>query len=122
MYEVFEELMKARGMRAVDVSNATGIGQNTLSDWKNGKSIPKADKLQKLANFFGVSMDYLMTGEEGDPTYYYNPETAAIGKEIFENYELHALFDTARDSDPEDLKAIHDMLIVLKRKERKEND
>lgn len=42
----------------------TGISQVTLSDWKNGKSTPKNDKLQIIADYFGVSLDYLA----GKPT------------------------------------------------------
>lgn len=47
MYEIFLKLLKAKGCSAYQVSKATGIAQSTLSDWKNGKSIPKADKIQK---------------------------------------------------------------------------
>ena len=120
MYEIFAKLLKAKGCTAYQVSKATGIVQSTLSDWKNGKSIPKADKIQKIADFFGVSAEYLMTGKEGedDNKYYINEETAAIAQDIFENKELRLLFDAARDADPEDLEAVHTMLLALKRKER----
>ena len=113
MYEVFEELMKARGLRAVDVSNATGVGQNTLSDWKNGKSVPKADKLQKIANFFGVTMDYLMTGEE-PIMYNFDEETAALAQELKTNKELNALMHAARKSNPQYVKAAISMLESFK--------
>lgn len=120
MYEIFAKLLKAKGCTAYQVSKATGIAQSTLSDWKNGKSIPKADKIQKIADFFGVSAEYLMTGKEGEDgnKYYINEETAAIAQDIFENKELRLLFDAARDADPEDLEAVHTMLLALKRKER----
>lgn len=120
MYEIFAKLMKAKGCTAYQVSKATGIAQSTLSDWKNGKSIPKADKIQKIADFFGVSAEYLMTGKEGEDgnKYYINEEAAAIAQDIFENKELRLLFDAARDADPEDLEAVHTMLLALKRKER----
>lgn len=120
MYEIFAKLLKAKGCTAYQVSKATGIVQSTLSDWKNGKSIPKADKIQKIADFFGVSAEYLMTGKEGEDgnKYYINEETAAIAQDIFENKELRLLFDAARDADPEDLEAVHTMLLALKRKER----
>ena len=121
MWENVEKLLKKKGWKISDLQKATGIPYSTFTDWKAGRYTPKLDKLQKIADALGTTVTYILTGEEPDG-YYYNPETAAIAKEIFENYELHALFDTARDSDPEDLKAIHDMLIVLKRKERKEND
>jgi transcriptional regulator with XRE-family HTH domain len=64
MYEIFERLMKAKGFTAYKVSIETGVAQSTLSDWKNGKSKPKQDKLQRIADLFGVSLEYLMTGTE----------------------------------------------------------
>lgn len=66
MYEVFEKLMKKCGYSSYKVSVETGIAQSTLSDWKTGKSTPKADKMQKIADLFGVSVEYLMTGNEPD--------------------------------------------------------
>lgn len=64
MYEIFAKLMKAKGCTAYQVAKETGIAQSTLSDWKNGKSVPKAEKIQKIADYFGVSAEYLMTGQE----------------------------------------------------------
>ncbi|QIB68225.1 helix-turn-helix transcriptional regulator [Aminipila butyrica] len=60
MYEIFEELLKNNGLTAYKVSQEAKVPQSTLSDWKRGRSIPKVDKLQKLADYFGVSVDYLM--------------------------------------------------------------
>jgi transcriptional regulator with XRE-family HTH domain len=60
MYERYEELCKEKGVSNYRISKATGIPQATLSDWKNGKSTPKSDKLQIIADYFGVSVDYLI--------------------------------------------------------------
>lgn len=59
MYEIFEKLMKEKGVTPYRVHKETGIATSTLSDWKNGKSTPKQDKLQKIADYFNVSLDYL---------------------------------------------------------------
>lgn len=120
MYEIFTKLLEIHGVTAYKVSKATGIASSTFSDWKNGRSVPKQDKLQKIADYFGVSINYLMTGEEkeGGEKYYLNDETAAIAQDIFENRELRLLFDAARDAEPEDLTTVHSMLLALKRKER----
>lgn len=79
------------------------------------------DRLKEIAKYLGVSIEYLMNGEEkeGGETYYLNEETAAMAQKIFENKELKLLFDTAADSSPEDLKTVHDMLLALKRKENR---
>jgi transcriptional regulator with XRE-family HTH domain len=60
MYEIFEKLLKIKGVTPYKVSVEAKVPQSTLSDWKRGRSIPKIDKLQKLADYFGVSVDYLM--------------------------------------------------------------
>ena len=62
MYERYVELLNEKQVRNIDVSRATGIPSSTFSDWKKGKSSPKYDKIQKIANFFNVQLDYL-TGE-----------------------------------------------------------
>ena len=64
MYEIFVKLLEKYGLTAYKVSKATGIAGSTFSDWKNGRSNPKQDKLQKIADYFGVSLEYLMTGKE----------------------------------------------------------
>ena len=57
MYKKYEELLKKTGKTSYQVSKDTGIGQNTLSDWKTGRSKPKIDKLIILADYFGVPVN-----------------------------------------------------------------
>lgn len=59
MYEIFEELLKERGITAYRVAKETGIGTATLTNWKKGKYTPKDDKLQKIADYLGVTLEYL---------------------------------------------------------------
>lgn len=120
MYEIFKKLCDEKGVTPYRVCKETGLTTSTLSNWKAGRYTPKQDKMQKIADYFGVTIDYLMTGEEKESgkKYYLNDETAAIAQDIFENKELRVLFDTARDAEPEDLTTVHNMLLALKRKER----
>lgn len=48
---------------------ATGITKSTFSSWKSGKYTPKNEKLQKIADYFGVSLEYLRTGNIPDFIY-----------------------------------------------------
>lgn len=81
MYDIFEQLLQKNGATAYKVSKDTGIGQSTFSDWKNGRSVPKQDKLQKIADYFNVSLNYIMGIEE---------------KEVYEN-ELEAKNSTEKE-------------------------
>lgn len=67
MYEIFEQLLQKYGLSAYKVSKETGITQSTLSDWKRGRSTPKTENMKKIADYFGVTVDYLMTGKEETP-------------------------------------------------------
>ena len=64
MYEVFEQLLQKHGVSPYKVSKDTGVTQTSLSNWKTGKSTPTTKTLQRLADYFGVTLDYLMTGKE----------------------------------------------------------
>lgn len=60
MYEKFAELLVKNNKTAYAVAKETGIAQSVLSDWKNGRSKPKADKLKRIADYFGVTVDYFL--------------------------------------------------------------
>ena len=64
LYKKYEELLQKTGETSYQVSKATGIGENTLSYWKSGRSKPKVDKLQKLASHFGVPVEYFLEDTE----------------------------------------------------------
>lgn len=66
MYSLFEKLCSEKGVTPYRVCKGTGISTSTLSNWKAGRYTPKQDKLKKIADFLGVSVDYLITGEEED--------------------------------------------------------
>ncbi|MFR2781138.1 MAG: helix-turn-helix domain-containing protein [Blautia caecimuris] len=66
MYEIFSELLQKYGVTPYKVSKETGVSQSTLSDWKRGISTPKPDKLQKIADYFGVPLTYLLIGNTSE--------------------------------------------------------
>lgn len=63
MYKIFEKLCKEHGVTPYRVCKETGLTTATISNWKAGRYIPKADKMQRIADYFNVSMEYLLTGE-----------------------------------------------------------
>ena len=69
MYYNFEKIIKEKGISPYRVSKDTGIPYATLSDWKNGKSKPKLDKLIKIAAYLKIELDELLKGESQVPTY-----------------------------------------------------
>ena len=57
MYEKLQILLDKTDKTAYQVSKETGVSTATLS---NGNYVPKADKLKKIADYFGVTVDYFL--------------------------------------------------------------
>lgn len=53
-----ETLVKNRGITFYKLAKDLGMAPVVFSDWKTGKSKPKLEKLLKIAEYFGVSVDY----------------------------------------------------------------
>ena len=63
MYENYAKLRDEKGVTDYRVSQVTKIPPSTFSDWKSGRSKPKTQKLMILADYFGVTVDYLIRKE-----------------------------------------------------------
>lgn len=116
-YDTFEKLCAAKGVTPYRVAKETGVSTSTLSSWKTGRYTPKQEKLQKIAEYFGITVDQL-TGVQTDVQpdgYYVNEDTARTAQQIFEDPYLRILFDAAQDSRPEDLQMAADLLKRLKK-------
>ena len=61
-YERLTKLMNERGLSQGKLEKELGFSNGSVSKWS--KSMPNADRLNKLANYFNVSVEYLATGEE----------------------------------------------------------
>ena len=86
MYEIYQRLLDEKGLKNSDVARATGISNMTLSDWKRGVSKPKEDKMRKIAEFLGVTFDYLTTGKEKEINY--SDELVGILSKVRKDKEL----------------------------------
>ena len=114
MYEIFEQLMKKHGVKASTICKETGISSSTITDWKKGRYTPKQDKLQKIADYFGVSLEYLMNGETEDAEpYYINDDARELAQFLFENPDYKVLFDASRTIKKEDIQFVKDMIDKL---------
>lgn len=58
------ELRKQKGLKQIDFASAMGVSQSTLSNWETGRNQADPDSLIKLADYFNVTVDYLMGRDE----------------------------------------------------------
>ena len=57
-------LRENKNLYQKDIARIFNVEQATVSNWEKGKRIPDSDMLIKLANFFGVSVDFLLGNEQ----------------------------------------------------------
>ena len=120
MFKIYCELRDKKGVTDYQVAKSTGINRSTFSDWKSGRSEPKNEKLQKIADYFGVSLEYLTTGKDtpkesqSGKTYYFSDETAEIAQAVFDDPDLRLLFQASKDVKPENIRLAAEMLRRMK--------
>lgn len=103
MYAIYEKVRNEKGLSDTDVSNGTGISRGTFSHWKNGRNTPSYETLKKIADYIGVSPEYLQTGKEPAFEYYLDPEVAQLAQELFDDRERRMLMDASRNLSKDDL-------------------
>ena len=78
--ERIQQLCKQFGISMNQLEDQLGFGKGYIS--KLGKSTPNVTKIQKIAEFFGVSVDYLMTGEDSTKTELSAKDERDIAKDL----------------------------------------
>lgn len=65
MYGIIEQLCSGKGIKPGKLCSELGISRGTLGDLKAGRTKKlSAENVSKIANYFGVTTDYLMNGGE----------------------------------------------------------
>ena len=95
MYDVYEKLRNEKGLSNAEVSRATGVSTATLSQWKTGRYTPKMDKLERIASFLSVPVEYLVTGSLPSM----DSDAARIAEYIIENDIVRLIVENIKELD-----------------------
>lgn len=60
-----KELRQAKRMTQVDLAKRLGLTKQCVSNWENDNVLPSVEMLSRIADFFGVSTDYLLCRDDG---------------------------------------------------------
>lgn len=106
------ELRKKKGIRQKDLANYLQISDSAIGMYENGKRDPDSETIKKLADFFNVSVDYLLGREES--TYErLEKNLARLDPRIQQAY--HSL----QNMDEEDLAMTLELIKVIESKNKK---
>ena len=103
-WEQYQKLCQNLGKSPNGVAKELGLSSGTVTFWKNGK-IPKSDTLQKIADYFNVTVDYLLTGKEKAPSTEVEEadELNELLQELKTRPEMRMLFSLAKGATKEDV-------------------
>ena len=62
--ERFKNLMDESGLTQTEAAKLFGVSQGAIFDYREGRSEPKSWPMLRMAKYFGVSVEWLMTGDE----------------------------------------------------------
>lgn len=116
MYEVFEQLLQKNGVTPYKVAKEAGVTQTALSNWKSGRSTPTTKTLQKIADYFGVTIDFLMTGKNtNEKTSELTPRDEKDIEKILEHTKEQLLSQEGLmfDGDPASPEAVDSILAAM---------
>ena len=115
MYEIYEKLLQKFGVTTYQVAKATGISQSTFRAWKTRRNLISPEKGKLIADYFGVSLGYLMGSEEAEPNavdkentpLVLDDEALELLEELKSRPEMRTLFSVSKKASKEDiLKAV----------------
>lgn len=118
--EYVREACKKRGVTVAQLEKELGFSNGYLNP-KKLRKIPY-DRAKAIAVYLEIDLNRILgedeTGDENiqHHNYYTNETTARMAEDMATNPELRALYDVQRDMDPEDLQALYNMALALKRK------
>lgn len=109
--------LDVNGYSQADLARHMKVTTATTAKWCTGQTLPRIDKVQSICNWLGIKKTELLedSSDSEKDRYYINPETAKIAQQIYDDPDLHALFDAAADSAPEDMQMAADLLRRLKK-------
>lgn len=120
------ELRKAKSLSQDQLAEKLNVTKQAISQYERGVRKPSVPILEALCDFFNVSSDYLLgkddvtvrlvdaDGLKALEAYHIDCETMKVAQTIYDDPDLHALFDAAKGSKPDNLKLAAELLRRMK--------
>ena len=123
-YDVYCALCEKNGLTPSGAASKIGFNRASVTVWKNTGKAPKQELLLKIADFFGVTTDYLLTGDENKKA------PTQEGERGIDEQSLKVAF--FRGADPtltkedmdamwEDARAFRDFIVAKRKREKEKN-
>ena len=114
---VFSENLKyylsLTGQLQKDIAAVAKVSQGTITDWIQTRSYPRMDKIQLLAEHFGIEMSDLVEKRSVDNKYYLQKEAQAIAEDLAKNPDTLVMFQQFHKLSPANQEIVKAMINSL---------
>ena len=98
--------MDKYGKTRQDMCDALGVKYTTFTDWVKGNTYPRIDKIELMANYFGITKADLVESHDTKEQYYLNEDAKELAQFMYENPEYKVLFDASRKVKKDDIEFV----------------
>lgn len=117
MAENIQRLMDSRGIDRNKICADLGFKYTTFTDWVKGNTYPRIDKIEMMANYFGVPKSQLVEKYNEDG-YYSDTEAAEFAEYLRTRPGARMLFSAAKDITKEEMEEAVKYIEFLKSKHK----
>lgn len=118
IYEIIDQLCAEKGISGSKMCDDLGMSRSTLTELRKGRAKTlKLEKASKIADYFGVSVDYLLGNEPKAKTPAETGERTVSDEDI-----MFALFNGADDITDEMFEEVKRFAQFIQERERKKSD
>jgi transcriptional regulator with XRE-family HTH domain len=107
--EKLKEIRKSNNITQEELASYLSISKQAVSSWEIGKSEPDTNTIKEIANYFNVTVDYLVGGSTSNDEEYNN-----LYNEIMNNPDLKIVFREAKEMTTQDLKLLKGIIDQIK--------
>lgn len=104
------ELLRLNNKTQLELANFIGVSNTAVNKWAKGCNTPRMDKIDLICSFFHIDRKDLFTSKQSEQNQFTNSKVLRVAQELSTNLELLELFNIAKDSTPEQLNLVADML------------
>ena len=114
-------LCEENGIAPTALESKLGFGRGSIGKMRTSEMT--YSRLQKIADYFNVTVEFLTTGKDAPKesdsgkVYYFSDETAEMAQDLFDDPDLRILMSASRKLSPEDLKTVKNVAESFLRKD-----
>ena len=115
-----KELRLSAGYTGEEVGRMLQVSKSAISMWEKDLRSPSADLIERFADIYGVSTDYIITGRESNTPkgYYHDQEAAEYAEYLRTRPHAKILFSASKDMTKEDMEEAVRYIEYLKSKHK----